>query len=307
MSNFTMEVLNSSQSTLIRNVTNPRPTVNPALLSASQFQRDSNNFIHPPICLVGFIINIFCCLIFISPKFKNLNMYFYLFCCSFCHAAALCIMIFQPLVATTDLGVLRSLGTTVYRLYFRAWLHNTFSMCSLLCNLAVSWDRYILVSQRCKCFVTKIPPTIIVGTFWVFSALCFIYTFFAYDITEHSSSRPDNKLFTLAYTEFGRSVGFNIVRIVMFGTRDFIIWIVYVSINIMLLLATKKHMNKKKAMTKNYQMSTIQGSTIGNPTELANESSIGNDMSTNMSAKKRQRRARPRPRRPSLGLQLWLL
>jgi hypothetical protein len=70
---------------------------------------------------------------------------------------------------------------------------------------------------------------------------------FVYYISKYYTENG-NEYFNLAYTDFGLSEGFDNIRIVMFGFRDCILWFVFVTINVMLLLETRKHFRIKKRL-----------------------------------------------------------
>lgn len=229
------------------------------------FQRNVNYFVMPCICIIGVAFNLFCCYVFLHSSFRT-KMYRLLFWVSFFHASALSIMIFLPIITTKNWYYAFSLSTAVYRLVFRPWLHNTLSMCALMCNLAVSWDRYILVSRKCNCFCSRIPHFALAVAFFFISAPCFMFVFFAYYIGNKKNPQlPDEKFYTLIYSDFGKSQNFNIVRIIMFGIRDLVAWIVFVIINTLLVLETKKHFNKKKRLV-GAQPSTLVPSVVGEST-----------------------------------------
>nr|QVK45826.1 G protein-coupled receptor [Proales similis] len=196
-------------------------------------------YFHPGISIFGFVCNLICLAVFLTPRFRKNNMYVMMGAASFFYAAALGIMMGLPSIRTE---VRWSYSVAVYRLYFRPWLHNTFSMCALCCNIAVSWDRYVLIGRRFKCSCTQIPPILLMIIFFIVSAILFGFVLFAYTVSPHPLG------FSLLYTDFGNSAEVFIVRVIAFGTRDILLWIVFVFINTLLVIETKRHMSKKKAL-----------------------------------------------------------
>lgn len=229
--------------------------VYPAIVSiAAKYASINLNYIVPSICAFGIITNIICCLIFTAPVFK-LRMYHLLLSVTSFQTIALLMQVFTPVVTSKNDAISHSYATTVYRMGFRTWLYNAFAMCSLLLNLAVSFDRYIMISRKCNCFLSKVPVTVLIIVFCSVSLACFSFPMFSYYIACDPAS--NGTYFYLDNTPFGNSAGFVEIRLAMFFLRDFVIWLIFVVINVMLFYETKKYMNKKKALVSKGRPSTV--------------------------------------------------
>jgi hypothetical protein len=252
---------------------------------AREMRRWGESIAFPIFSYIGCITNLICCVVFMNEKFRKTKMYQLLFWVSLNYALALAICIFYPIFHSVDPIISTSYSSVIYRWLIRTWVYNSFIMTGLLCNLAVSWDRYILISQKCRCFCGKIPVLALVGVFYLFSFSSFFFPAFAY--------RPVNfvnntEFWTLDYTDFGRSNGFTIVRIFMFGLRDIIVWICFIFINAMLVYKTKKHMTKKITLTKSnarIDQKDTPSINVNDKTLAQKNSSINYSKSENMLSK----------------------
>jgi hypothetical protein len=230
----------------LANTTDPPDYIIPYISTFASYYSFYNNLVLAPVVSgIGFFLNLVCCGVFLTANFK-MRMYKLLFWTSFFHAFALLIQTFQPILLDVPLGY--SFGACVYRMALRTWIYNAFTMTALLCNIAVSFDRYIMVSRKCKCFCSNIPVYVLVGIFLVFSLACFCFPMFAYYIGPWTSDLG-NEYFWVYYTDFAFSPGFDYIRFVMFGFRDCVLWFTFVIINVMLLLETKKHFRNHKRLT----------------------------------------------------------
>lgn len=219
-------------------------TSQPPIVEISKvYSRVNIRYIMPAICAVGIVTNLICCVIFLMPKFK-LKIYKLLFWKSLFHLAALLIQVFTPVVSGSKVS--NTFATTVYRWVIRTWVFNGFCMAALLCNLAVSFDRVIMISKKCDCFCSKIPEIVLVVVFLVLSLACFFFPFFAYYIV-HPKNQPPG-YYTLQYTDWGNSFSFFQVRIAMFGLRDVILWFFFVLVNVWLVYEARKMFQRKAAL-----------------------------------------------------------
>lgn len=214
---------------------------------ASRYASLDNNYIISAICSFGIVTNIICCIVFLLPKFK-IKIYQFLFWKSFFHLAGLLIQVFTPVIYSSSLG--NTYATTLYRWVFRTWVYNSFCMAALFCNLAVSFDRLIMISKKCDCFLSRVPVLVLLVAFFVFSLACFFFPLFTYYIAPGSPEYyPDGGAYQLYYTEWGRSLGNTIVRITMFSLRDIVLWILFVVVNVILLYEARKVFRRKANMT----------------------------------------------------------
>jgi hypothetical protein len=257
---------NSTASNLLRNTSLASATYLPksATLSLSNFANAfyvmNYTYLTPVVSLIGFILNSISCGIFLTADFK-IRMYRLLFWTSFFHAFALLIQVFEPISQNPEHSpVAGSFIAAVYIMAIRTWIYNALTMTALLCNIAVSFERYIVISRKCKCFCTNIPVYVLVGIFLVFSLACFCFPLIAYYIGPWTSDLG-NTYFWVYYSDFGNTLGFDHFKIVMFGLRDCILWIVFVTINVMLLFETRKHFRSRRRLTQGIGHKTGQNKT----------------------------------------------
>jgi hypothetical protein len=259
MANSTSPNLLSNSS--LDNSTSPPDYIYPFFVFvANKFYTINYVFLAPVICGIGFILNMIACGIFMTAEFK-LKMYRLLFWTSFFHGVALLVQTLEPITQLDS--TYASHFEAVYRMAIRTWIYNAFTMTALLCNVAVSFDRYIMVSKRCECFFSKIPVLVLVSVFFLISLACFCFPMFAYYIKLYISE-SGREYFWLYYTDFGYSDGFSDVRIVMYGFRDCILWFIFVVINVLLLFETRKHFRNKKRLRvgfENNNATTTQNNT----------------------------------------------
>jgi hypothetical protein len=170
-----------------------------------------------------------------------LRIYRLLFWSTLFYDVALFIRAFEPV--TQFEPVSDSYGAQCYKMGFRTWLYNSAAMTALLTNLAGSFDRYTLITNKCQCCCTKMPVLALVGIFLVFSLACFC--FHTYFVVHHQLAKTGESYFSLDYTSFGKTIGPDVIRIFMFGFRDCVLWFAFVIINVLLIFETKRCMQKK--------------------------------------------------------------
>ncbi len=112
-----------------------------------------------------------------TSKF-NSRTYRLLFWSTFFYGVALLIRAFEPVTVIEPISY--SYSTQVYKMGFRTWLYNSVAMTALLTNLAVSFDRYLLITNRFQTCCTKIPVLVLICIFFILCLGCFCFPLYVY-------------------------------------------------------------------------------------------------------------------------------
>ena len=224
----------------------------------------------PLASLIGLISNLACFLTFNSPEFKSkskikANMYGYLKIEAFFIILNLSLQIFRFIVFEKTVRL--NLLSKIYELYMLWILAGMLEMSALLSHLASTIDFYMIIKNKEIDFkwFQNVSKYFIAILMFVLSFLSFSYMIFCFKVNswkieslnEFNQTITD-LIYTIDETEFQKTRIKTVIEIVAFVTRDCLINIVILFLNILIVVHVKKSLKKKQRIIYKPSITSIQ-------------------------------------------------
>lgn len=222
----------------MKNQTNS--TINPPNLLQIKILSFTNNignvFIIPPLCSIGFLLNILCIIVFIRLS-KQANIFKYFLVKTIAENNILLVGSLIPLGTCVNCAVYESLLQVVHRYIFVGYLIPVSYSYSGFCEIVIVIDRILILKNKNKnSFSYKLVMVVIL----IISVCLFIPLLFSRRITALSDNR-----YVLVRTSFGSSVEFPIFLTTTVLVRNTFFFVSLVFSNLLLLIQFRRYINKK--------------------------------------------------------------
>ena len=135
---------------------------------------------------------------------------------------------------------------------------------SMLFDVAVSFDRYVIVANRFL-FFTRINYRYLVAVIYIYSALFYIFKFFQFNYATQltmNKTMPTTDKSPLIDAEFAYSTASRALGIIHSIQRDFLCVSLIIVLNVLLLVKIKRLLNKKRTL-KSTTRSSVSTLSIG--------------------------------------------
>ena len=205
---------------------------------------------------IGSLLNILCIIVFlklIRKKASRGDMYKYLL---FKSAIDTCVLLRNFLYIFIECkvcGFNKFYAFKLIELILFVYFSFVTQLISMLCELAANFDRYKILSKKCKAF-NGITYKYGISGMLIYSSLFYLYKFFERTIVKRHSkiNNSTTEYYSLIYTKFGISDQVIVFDFIHSLIRDGLIVMMMFTLNMMTLCAIKKILAKKKNLTKSF-------------------------------------------------------
>lgn len=203
----------------------------------------------PIICMIGFISNLLCFVIFLNDNFKK-TMYFYLKIEALFVCLNLFIGSFKPLNHCTDAITYGSYISSIYFIYMINFFLSVLENSAFICRNISLYEFYLLVANKKPskhCIITRVNYKLVSIIIFLFSFFLFIYQIFEFEIKKELKSKGNVSAYDYGFqiTNFSKSDIFKINQIIAFTIRDFLNLFIMIYLNISIYLKLLKSMKNK--------------------------------------------------------------
>ena len=211
----------------------------------------SFNYVGPAICLVGFILGIFCFVTFY--KLAKEKIYFYLMTKTFLEIFLFAIGTSTPYLSCIDCLSAYQYHSQWLKLIFYLFLRRFLRILITLSEIALTFIRYSLIGSSSK-LITKKKDKIYLLLIGLIVILISIPKFFAFKIRS-LGVKNDVEIFVLTNTEFGWTLAYSIYSEVVDFTSSIITLLILIPINIIMVIRYRKFIkNKNRLVTQNNRL-----------------------------------------------------
>ena len=200
----------------------------------------------PIICMIGFISNLLCFVIFLNDNFKK-TMYFYLKIEALFVCLNLFIGSFKPLNHCTDAITYGSYISSIYFIYMINFFLSVLENSAFICRNISLYEFYLLVANKKPSkhyIISRVNYKLVSIIIFLFSFFLFIYQIFEFEITKELKSKGNVSAYDYGFqiTNFSKSDIFKINQIIAFTIRDFLNLFIMIYLNISIYLKLLKSM-----------------------------------------------------------------
>lgn len=248
----------------------------------------------PTVGIIGFVLNLFCFMVFNSHEFKE-NIYAYLKLECVFIGLDLFITALRPFHHNNKSDFSRSFISQFYLVYLLIFFASVLEMSAFLCHITSTFDFYLLIINQQKAYkaIHKIPYPAKTFIIFAISFLLFTYQLFVFyvgseDIVESASNQTIHsyKIYKLSVYDFGGTKAKTGIEIFSFLLRDGFNLAVLIVMNILIFKKVNESMERKKSilnLARNRTMTDISEM----PTQNTNASTNTN-INTEKNMKKTQ-------------------
>ena len=224
-----------------------------------------STYVNPAICVVGFITNTICIIVFamilMGERSLPGQMFKYLLFKAINDALLFLTQVFAPLYYCATCSTYQTLATQIWYVWLFYYLRNVVELASGFLEVAATFDCLICIKQKFAHLKTNLTCYIVVISLTVFSAIFYIFRLMVYDIVEKRSAKNvtmttseglnRTMLITSSYyviqsTAFSKSVLNKVFMFVHVSLRDALVMILTIILNIFLVGTLKDSVRLKK-------------------------------------------------------------
>ncbi|RNA26747.1 hypothetical protein BpHYR1_051829 [Brachionus plicatilis] len=249
MNNFTNSTI-SSQSSLRKNLLN-------------FIQNIGFVYIVPPLCSLGFLLNILCIITFIRLC-KQGNIFKYFLVKTIAESIVLFAGALIPLGNCIQCSVYQSLPQMIHQYILVGYLIPVSYTFSGFCEIIITVDRILILKNKEKNSISYKVVMIVILILSVFMFLPLLFSRYLKEL-------PENK-FVLLRTAFGSSADFSIYLSITVLVRNTFFFVSLVVSNILLLVQFRKYIDKKYKLF-NGLSKFVRSKDISNSSSVKSESS----------------------------------
>ncbi|RNA08300.1 hypothetical protein BpHYR1_043615 [Brachionus plicatilis] len=221
-----------------------------------------NVYIVPPLCSLGFLLNILCIITFIRLC-KQGNIFKYFLVKTIAESIILFTGALIPLGFCIQCSVYQSLPQMIHQYILVGYLIPVSYTFSGFCEIIITVDRILILKNKEKNSISYKVVMIVILILSVFMFLPLLFSRYLKEL-------PENK-FVLLRTAFGSSADFSIYLSITVLVRNTFFFVSLVVSNILLLVQFRKYIDKKYKLFNGLTRSK----------DLSNSSSVKSESSNN--------------------------